>query len=178
MKTTRSVKFEALKFLALFIPILPLLGFLPQSALADMYQNKQTLQCMNVQGPDRYGNYINRKISQYTCTPGDPEQTFNSDPDRDTYKLLRFGKNKSLCWNTSTGIKAGEFPFLYPCKWGDFGQMIDYEIKANPNDNQRLQMAGKGLCIEAGLEARYAGYGPIFLAPCSDSWAQKWIRIR
>jgi hypothetical protein len=135
-------KLDSSKFVYLLILVFSFI--LPQSAQADIYRNVGTGKCMNVPGPDRYGNYLNRQISQYNCISNDPEQTFNSDPERDPYRLLRFGKNKSLCWNTINGTTDGAKPFLYVCTWGDSGQMIDYERSI-----QRLQMSGKGFCIEA-----------------------------
>jgi hypothetical protein len=163
-------KLDSSKFVYLLILVFSFI--LPQSAQADIYRNVGTGKCMNVPGPDRYGNYLNRQISQYNCISNDPEQTFNSDPERDPYRLLRFGKNKSLCWNTINGTTDGAKPFLYVCTWGDSGQMIDYERSI-----QRLQMSGKGFCIEA--DATGGNFSPISLKRCRDNYSlQKWTIIK
>jgi hypothetical protein len=153
--------------------LLPAFSFGTQSAHAqtgnsdqDVYRNDATGLCMNVAGPGQ-SNYLNRKVVQYQCSGYvDPEQIFVSDPQRDPYKLLRFGGNRNLCWNTINGTTDGVTPFLYNCTWGDSGQMIDYERSI-----RRLQMSGKGFCIQADAGGNYA---PVRLRRCSDSPYQKW----
>ncbi len=140
------------------------------NSVNDIYKNDATGLCMNVAGPGS-SSYLNRKISQYECSRYfDREQIFISDPQQDRSRLLRFGGNDNLCWNTVDGTTNNPIPFLFNCMNGDQGQMMTYQRSL-----RRLIMDKTNFCIEADAGGNYA---PIRLKPCSSSRNQQWTILK